>query len=258
MNHLPILIVIPARLNSSRLPKKMLANIQGKPMLQWVYEACQRAGKGFSIQIAVDSPELIHACADFGASAMLTSKAHQSGSSRCLEVWQQLQNQGFYFQGLINVQGDEPFLDPTLLQKMGDFLRTEQQSIVTAASPFSNHEEILDPNCVKVGFSQLNHLATFFSRTAPANMVESVNEKKNHPDVFFKHIGIYGFPAKMPLATILGATSPNSTRERLEQLAWMDSGLPIHVLTTAPAFGGVDSEDDLKRAREYAFSRGNS
>ena len=252
MSNLPILVVIPARLNSSRLPRKMLADIHGKPMLQWVYEACQNAAPGFQVQIAVDSPELLEACAAFGASAMLTSDAHESGSSRCLEVWQHLQNQGLQFQGLINVQGDEPFLDPSLLQSMADFLQTEKKSIVTAASPISNPEEIKDPNCVKVGFSEMDQSATYFSRIAPKQNADSFNSNQVQTDVFFKHLGIYGFPASLPLPNVLGASSPNSRRERLEQLAWLDSGLPIHVLTVAPTFGGVDSAEDLERARAYA------
>jgi len=248
MSKLPILIVIPARLHSSRLPKKMLADIQGKPMLQWVYEACQKAGQGFQVQIAVDCPDLMDACVAFGACAMLTSDAHESGSSRCLEVWQQLQSQGLRFQGLINVQGDEPFIEPALLQKMGAFLQTEAQDIVTAAIPISNSEEIEDPNCVKVGISKLDNKATCFSRQNP----ESFKSNQVQTDVFFKHLGIYGFPANLPLEKVLGASTPNSRRERLEQLAWMDLGFPIRVLTVAPTFGGVDSADDLERARAYA------
>lgn len=230
----------------------MLADIHGKPMLQWVYEACQQSGPDFTVQIAVDSTELMEACAAFGASAMLTSEAHESGSARCLEVWQELQNQGLHFQGLINVQGDEPFLDPGLLQKMGTFLKSERPSIVTAASPFSNPEEIQDPNCVKVGFSKIDQRATWFSRIAPNPDPDSCNSNSVQTDVFFKHLGIYGFPAGLALANVLGASSPNSRRERLEQLAWMDLGFSIHVLPAAPTFGGVDSADDLERARAYA------
>jgi len=255
MSSLPILIVIPARLGSSRLPQKMLADINGKPMLQWVYEACQRAGDGFLVQIAVDSPELIEACAAFGVSALLTSDAHESGSSRCLEAWQQLNSLGQRFQGLINVQGDEPFLEPTLLQHMGNFMRSNQHTIVTAASPFLNPEEMKDPNCVKVGFSKQDCRAVYFSRTAPNPGGDALEPQTNTPDVIFKHLGIYGFPAALPLASILGASSANSDRERLEQLAWLDAGLSIHVLAVAPSFGGVDSAQDLARARAYAAGR---
>ena len=250
------LIVIPARLNSSRLPRKMLADIEGKPMVQWVYEACKKAGSEFRVEIGVDSLELLEVCRSFGADVIMTSIHHESGSARCLEVWNHLQAQGHRFAGLINVQGDEPFLEPTLLQEMGAALLRSEHTIVTAASPISTPQELPDPNCVKVGFNKNTLLATYFSREV---LLESAPNKIQEEDInglFYKHLGIYGFPSSMPIESILGATTPNSKQQRLEQLAWMDAGIPIEVIPVSTSFGGVDSAEDLLRARAYAALQG--
>lgn len=250
------LIVIPARLNSSRLPRKMLADIEGKPMVQWVYEACKKAGSEFRVEIGVDSLELLEVCRAFGADVIMTSIHHESGSARCLEVWNHLQAQGHRFAGLINVQGDEPFLEPTLLQELGAALLRSEHTIVTAASPISTLQELTDPNCVKVGFNPNSHLATYFSREV---LLESAPNKIQEEDInglFYKHLGIYGFPSSMPIESILGATTPNSKQQRLEQLAWLDAGIPIEVIPVSTSFGGVDSAEDLLRARAHATLQG--
>ena len=248
----PLLIVIPARLNSSRLPHKMRAAIEGKPMLQWVYEACKKAGPEFHVEIGVDSQELLEVCRSFGADATMTSSDHESGSSRCREVWNHLQAKGDRFSGLINVQGDEPFLEPNLVKQMGTLIAKSQNTIVTAASPISTLQELEDPNCVKVGFTPNTNLATFFGREVPLKSETHSIQEEDILGAYFKHIGIYGFPATLPLNSLLGASSPNSRKQRLEQLAWLEAGIPIEVIPVSNSFGGVDSAEDLERARAYA------
>ncbi len=237
--------IIPARWGSTRFPGKPLHLIAGKPLLQHVWEQCRRAKSLDSVIIATDDMRIAKAAFDWGAEVAMTSKSHQSGTDRIAEVARK--SQGFDF--ILNIQGDEPLVEPRLLDRLVETLRSNSDvGIVTAAHPFSNPAEAASPHQVKVIVDRSGD-ALYFSRYAiPFPRNRSVAIK------YLRHQGVYGFRRKTLLDFVRWKPSPLERAESLEQLRALENGVKVHVLLMKHGSPGVDTPADAK-ALEQRLAR---
>lgn len=238
-----VLIVIPARYGSSRLPGKMLKELAGKPVLQHVYEACAKANAG-EVLIATENQIVVDAAAKFGAKAVLTSDACQSGTDR---VYEAAQNRPETI--IINVQGDEPFVQPATIQKIAQLLQKEPAcDIASAVAPTLNEDKINDPNCVKAVLNK-DGKALYFSRSRVPYKREITEENKQIP--YWQHCGIYGYQRKALERFVSLPPSNLEMLERLEQLRALEDGMTLKCVVIDSAGPAIDTASDLQAAEEY-------
>jgi 3-deoxy-manno-octulosonate cytidylyltransferase (CMP-KDO synthetase) len=234
--------VIPARLASTRLPRKMLREICGKPLIGVVYEAVRKSPLLSDVIVATDSEEIMAVCRAHGWNAEMTSSVHRSGTERVHEISVRVAAEVY-----INVQGDEPMVRAEQLSTLLRVMENSSAQVGTVMTP-ANEEDIHNPNAVKV-VSDLGGRALYFSRaTIP------FDRDSTHPR-YFKHLGLYAY-RKAALDKFV--TLPESSlerSERLEQLRFLENGIPIYVGETPYDSIGVDTEEDLQRAVEI-LSRG--
>ncbi len=229
--------IIPARWSSTRFPGKPLCLIAGKPLLRHVWERCRRAKNLDEIVIATDDMRIAKAAFDWGAEVALTSSRHGSGTDRIAEVAAKLKGAAL----IINIQGDEPLVDPKLIDRLVSELRRDRKiDIITAANPFSNSAEASSPHQVKV-VVDLSGRALYFSRAAIPFPRDSSASLK-----FLRHQGIYGFRRDALLRFVKWKTSPLERAESLEQLRALENGVRVHVLVTKHGSPGVDTPEDAK------------
>jgi 3-deoxy-manno-octulosonate cytidylyltransferase (CMP-KDO synthetase) len=237
--------IIPARWGSTRFPGKPLHLIAGKPLLRHVWERCRRAGQLNSVMIATDDMRIAKAAFNWGAEVALTSPRHQTGTDRVAEVAQKAKE----FAYIINIQGDEPLVDPRLIDKLVAKLRSDYKiDIVTAAHPFESAAAASSPNQVKV-VVDLSGRALYFSRAA----VPFPRNRSGHPK-FLRHQGIYAFRRPALLRFVKWRPSPLERAESLEQLRALENGVTVHVLVTKHGSPGVDTPQDAK-ALEQKLAR---
>lgn len=230
------LAVIPARYASTRFPGKPLALIQGKPMIQRVYEQVLKSNMVAAAIVATDDERIASAVENFGGTVVMTQENHPSGTARCFEVWQQ-SNAGFTH--LVNIQGDEPFIHPESIDTLISLLEDPNAAIATLAKINSNSQDFNNANIVKV-VRDVNDFALYFSR---ANIPFSRNE--NRETRFLQHVGIYGFSRAGITAINESKTSILEELEQLEQLNWLENGLKIKVGLTEHHARGVDVPEDI-------------
>lgn len=237
------LIVIPARYGSTRLPGKALKLLAGKPVVQYVYEACQKANIG-EVLIATENQIVVDAAAQFGAKAVLTSDTCQSGTDRVYEA-----AQGRTEKFIINVQGDEPFLKPDTLKKIAALLQQDEScDIASAVAPMLDEEKINNPNCVKAVLNQ-DGKALYFSRSRVPYKREVTEENKNIP--YWQHCGIYGYRREALQRFVSLPASPLEKLEKLEQLRALEDGMTLKCVVIEPAGPAIDTAQDLQNAEEY-------
>ncbi len=235
--------VIPARYLSSRFQGKVLADILGKPMLQHVWERAQQARLLDDLIIACDDERVEKVARDFGAKVVLTSKDHLSGTDRICEVVNPLE-----VKVVINIQGDEPLIHPTMIDSLARVLLDDPSlSVATIMKVIDNREVIHDPNVVKVVIDK-NNFALYFSRSPIP--FHALNSEIKLP-VYFKHIGLYGYSKdflfiykNLPLLYL-------EKVERLEQLRILEEGFRIKVIETKYDTIGVDTPQDLEKVEGY-------
>ena len=226
--------IIPARWGSTRFPGKPLHVIAGKPLIQHVWERCRRASALDEIVIATDDLRIAEAAFAFGAEVSLTAKSHRSGTDRIAEVAKKLTG----VTHILNVQGDEPIIDPKLINRLAKTLVSEKLEMITAANPFSNNEPIENPNAVKVVVNKVGD-ALYFSRSA---IPFARDGKAALP--YYRHQGIYGYSRKFLLQFVRWKPSPLEQTEQLEQLRALENGAKIRVLITKTISFGVDTPED--------------
>jgi 3-deoxy-manno-octulosonate cytidylyltransferase (CMP-KDO synthetase) len=241
------LIVIPARLKATRLPDKALALIEGEPMIVHVWRRAMEAECG-PVLVATDAPSVQDAVAAAGGEAMLTSEMHQSGSDRIYEALTRV-DQGRKFTSIVNLQGDLPTLDPTLIRACLATIQGGKADIGTLAAEIRREEERADPNVVKVVGSPLQEpntlRALYFTRaTAPYG-----------DGPLYHHIGIYAYTRDALERFVKLPPSALEKREKLEQLRALEAGLRIDVALVDTVPLGVDTPAELARARELLKSR---
>jgi 3-deoxy-manno-octulosonate cytidylyltransferase (CMP-KDO synthetase) len=226
--------IIPARWNSTRFPGKPLHLIGGKPILRQVWEQSILASNLDSVIIATDDMRIAEAAFDWGAEVALTSPRHCSGTDRVAEVARSAKN----FAYIINIQGDEPLVDPRLIDKLVEKLRSDRKvGIVTAAHPFGSVTEASSPHQVKVVVDRKNR-ALYFSRAA-IPFPHSFSRTK-----YLRHQGIYGFRRDVLLQFVKWKPAPLECAESLEQLRALENGVKVHVLITAGGLPGIDTPKD--------------
>ena len=237
--------IIPARFASSRFPGKPLAEIMGKSMIRRVYEQVQKADRISEVVVATDDERIFNHVKSFGGNVLMTSKEHQSGTDRCAEV---IENQQFSdFDLIVNIQGDEPFINPIQIDLLIDFLcQNHGFEIATLAKKIDSKEAIFNPNIVKAVFGS-NQKALYFSRH-PIPFFRGISEEIWHEKGnFFKHIGLYAFRKETLKIISKLPQSPLEKAESLEQLRWLENGYSIGVEITDLETFGIDSPEDLKK-----------
>lgn len=231
------LAVIPARLASTRLPRKVLRQIAGKPMLQWIVEAALASPLLDRVVVATDSDEVMALAAQHGWEAMLTSPELQSGSDRVHAVAQQISAEI-----VVNIQGDEPMLRPAHIDALlAPFARPGIDAQVTTLWTPCTPEEITDPNAVKVVLAEDGRTLYFSRATIP------YDRERTGGIVYRKHLGLYAYRREALDRFAALPPHPLETTERLEQLRLLAHGIPIYVEETPHTTIGVDTEADLER-----------
>jgi len=234
--------VIPARLASTRLPRKMLREIAGKPLIGVVYEAVRSSPLLTRVLIATDSEEIMSVCRQHGWEAQMTSSSHRSGTERVHEVSQR-ESADVY----VNVQGDEPLVRSEQIATLLRVMENMSAQVGTVMTPAAEID-ISNPNAVKV-VTDLNGKALYFSRaTIPF-------DRDGTSPRYFKHLGLYAY---RKAALDLFVTLPESSlekNERLEQLRFLENGISIFVGETPYDSVGVDTEEDLRRVLEIQQGR---
>lgn len=234
---LSVLGVIPARLESTRLPRKVLREIAGRPMICHVYERARQARQLGDVLVATDSQEVVDACARFDIPAILTSAAHVSGTDRVWEV-----AQGRHADVYVNIQGDEPLVTTGHIARLVEPFLAYPDTQVTTLRIRATAEEIDNPNAVKV-VCDAHDRALYFSRYPIPYHRDAGGVPGAVP--LFKHLGLYGYRAAALDTFHRLAPSFLETTERLEQLRFLEHGVPIVVTETHEATIGVDTEQDL-------------
>ena len=241
-------VLIPARLSSSRLPNKALADIHGKPMVVCVAEQAAKS-RATRVVVATDHADIEAACRAHGVDVVMTSDQHERGSTRLAEAAAVLKLQ--QHQIVVNVQGDEPLIEPELINRTAEVLVEHNVQMATAAHELHDFDEFLNPNVVKVVLDK-NGNALYFSRAPIAYPRDSMlkGERTLPAATPLRHIGIYAYRAGFLQRYAEMSESPLETTESLEQLRVLWHGFPIAVEITdkAPA-AGVDTQEDLDRVR---------
>lgn len=235
-------IIIPARFGSSRLPGKPLSLIGDKPMIQHVWNRASESGAD-RIIVATDDPRIQQVCNDFGAECLLTQKDHQSGSDRIVEVCKKLDFNDNDI--IVNLQGDEPFMSPVLIDELvANKKKFPSVGVATMCKIIEDISIFANPSVVKVEFHD-NGIAKFFRR---------VHEpiQSDNGILGYKHLGIYAYSVGTLKQFIEWPVAPLEKKESLEQLRFLHNGIDIHVGVTNHSTGlGIDTEEDLIAAKDF-------
>ena len=253
------IVVIPARYESTRLPGKVLADINGKPMIQWVVEKAKLSGAS-QVIVATDNDEVESVVKSFGGEVCKTRSDHQSGTERLAEVMTTYQFTDD--QVIVNVQGDEPFIPPENIAQVADNLAIQNSArMATLAIKITDVEEAFNPNAVKVLCDKNGHALYFSRATIPYDRNRFLNKDAitEIGDFYLRHIGIYAYRAGFIKDYVTWPASQLEQIESLEQLRVLWQGEKIHVAvaeSTVPV-EGVDTPEDLERAIQYAKTLSN-
>ena len=231
------IIVIPARYESTRLPGKPLLEVSGKSLVQLVYERASESRLADSVIVATDDRRIMDAALSFGAEAVMTSPSCKSGTDRVFEAVKDTD-----FDLIINVQGDEPFIRPDMIDLLFSVMENESLDVATLCAPVADDNEYSNPNTVKVVLDK-NGFALYFSRS-PIPYVRNGNTRS----MLYKHIGVYGFKREFLQQFVSMQKSRLEETESLEQLRILENGYRIKVLTTHYDGFGIDTREDLQRA----------
>jgi 3-deoxy-manno-octulosonate cytidylyltransferase (CMP-KDO synthetase) len=246
---LAAIAVIPARFASSRFPGKSIATATGKPLIQHVVERARSARRLADVVVATDDRRIVDALRPFGTRCVMTSPAHPSGTDRIAEV-----AGGLSESIIVNVQGDEPEIDPATIDELVAWLEQSGQDMATAATPFPAGADPGDPNLVKVAIG-LNGQALYFSRSVIPFCRDSTSAAE---PTYYLHQGVYAYRRKFLLELASWAPTPLEMSEKLEQLRVLEHGRGIHVILTDRAVHGIDTAEQyeafVKRYKEVAIS----
>lgn len=235
--------IIPARYGSTRFPGKPLADIKGKTMIRRVYEQASKAGSLHEVVVATDDDRIIKEVESFGGKAVMSSASHSSGTERCAEV---LDNLSIDVDVVINIQGDEPFIDPGKIDLLAAMFSDSAVDIATLSAKITDDADLKNPNVVKL-VSGTDGKALYFSRSvipflrnaASGNLVNNFN--------FQKHIGIYAYRSEVLRKIVKLPEGTLEKAESLEQLRWLEHGFSIFVSETESEGFAIDTPDDLSK-----------
>ncbi len=243
-----IIVVIPARLNSTRLPNKVLLDLKGKTVLQRVYEQCLKAKNIDEVYIATDSTKVQKSCETFTKNIIMTKDTHESGTDRIAEAVQTIE-----CDVIINVQGDEPFMEPELIEKLADTFKSTTTKMVSAMHRIEKIEDLKNHNVVKVTIDK-NNEALYFSRSIIPHHRDEWESLLNHHELipealkFYRHLGIYGYTKDFLLTYSNMEQSYLERLEKLEQLRVLENGYKIRMVETSYNSIGIDTQADYEKA----------
>ena len=232
-----ILGIIPARYGSTRFEGKPLALINGKMMIQRVYEQSCKADRLSEVVVATDDERIYNAVLGFGGKAVMTSTNHKSGTDRCREV---VDKEGAGFEAVINIQGDEPYINPLQINQIAELISDKDTPIASLCKPVHDAEELASPNAVKVVFDK-NGKALYFSRFAIPYLRNKVER------TFYKHIGIYAYKTLTLREISALPQSGLELAESLEQLRWLENGYTVRMGVTEFESFSVDVPEDITK-----------
>jgi len=236
-----VLGIIPARYNSSRLPGKPLADIMGTSIIQRVYEQASKCKQLRKVIVATDDERISFHVKSFGGNVMMTSKNHESGTDRCGEILEKsIEN----FDVIINIQGDEPFIEPSQISQLISLFDESNVQIATLSKKIEDYDTLTNINKVKVFFDKENNANSFVRN-------HEITEEEFHKKNFYKHIGIYAFRADI-LEKITKLSPSKSEQDlNLEQLRWLDNKFKIKVGITEFESQSVDTTEDIEKIVEF-------
>ncbi|MEN8254885.1 MAG: 3-deoxy-manno-octulosonate cytidylyltransferase, partial [Verrucomicrobiota bacterium] len=235
--------VIPSRWGSTRFPGKSLAMISGKPMIQWVVERVKLARKLDAVIVATDDQRIadcVHAMELLDVQVAMTRADHPSGTDRIAEAVQSLEADA-----VINVQGDEPLIDPSLIDELADVISSGEWDMATAATPIDEEDQINDPSVVKAVFNRHGQ-ALYFSRATIPHVRELSDTSTD--GIYWRHIGIYAYRRDYLLRLVAEPPCALENLEKLEQLRALDMGCRMKVVKTQDFGIGVDTPEDVAKA----------
>lgn len=243
--------IIPARYASTRFPGKPLADIGGKTMIQRVYEQAAKALP--NVTVATDDDRIYDEVIRFGGNVVMTAAHHQSGTDRCAEALEKAQKHFKQtFEVVVNIQGDEPFIDPEQIDLLCDCFKNEKTDIATLVKPITDNSLVFDPNKPKVVVGTDNQ-ALYFSRS-PIPYLRGVEQEQWHKvHTFYQHIGLYAYRTHVLKEITHLPQSRLELAESLEQLRWLENGYTIAVRETHHDSIGIDTPQDLEHLKRMGL-----
>ena len=238
-----ILGIIPARYESSRFPGKPLADIAGKSMIQRVYEQSSKVQAFTKVLVATDHKKIYEHVLAFGGNVVITSPAHPTGTDRCYEA---LHKEDKYYEFVINIQGDEPFISPAQIELLLSVLNPAVE-LATLVKKIDREEELNDPNEAKVVINK-NMEGIYFSRSPIPYQKDTPKSEWIHKHVCYKHIGIYSYRSDVLDSITKLPVSALEKAESLEQLRWIENGYAIKVAITNIDSMSIDTPEDIEKA----------
>jgi len=237
--------IIPARYASSRFPGKPLADIKGKSMIRRVYEQASMALE--TVFVATDDERIYDVVKSFDGRVVMTSSLHKSGTDRCAEAVRLAEREcGEIFDVVLNIQGDEPYIEPRQIELLMQCFTEPGTQIATLVKAADNTDSVFDPNRPKVVFNNQNE-ALYFSRSTIPFIMGKGNADWPDSHVFFLHVGLYGYRKDVLLEITTLPQSPLELAESLEQLRWIENGYRIAIRVTTYDSFGIDTPDDLQK-----------
>jgi 3-deoxy-manno-octulosonate cytidylyltransferase (CMP-KDO synthetase) len=237
-----ILGVIPARYASSRFPGKPLVDILGKSMIQRVYEQAKKSNKLNEVVVATDDERIFNHVKSFGGQAVMTEANHPSGTDRCFEAFKKL---GKDFKYIINIQGDEPFIDPSQIDLLAGVCDGKTE-LATLMIPVNSHEVLFDTGEVKITMNN-KHEALYFSREVIPH-IKGVDKKDWHKHFpYYRHVGMYAYRADVLKEITTLVPSSLEKAESLEQLRWLENGFKIKLAITDFDSHCIDTPEDIEK-----------
>ncbi|MBR6264701.1 MAG: 3-deoxy-manno-octulosonate cytidylyltransferase [Prevotella sp.] len=241
--------IIPARYSSTRFPGKPLAMLGGKPVIQHVYEKVSSVMD--AVYVATDDQRICDVVTGFGGRVIMTSPDHKSGTDRIAEAWRKINSDADV---VINVQGDEPFVQPSQITSLSSCFEDSSTEIATLGKPFNSIEEVENPNSPKIVVDKRG-FAMYFSRSVIPFVRGKEREKWLESYPFLKHLGIYAYRGSILEQLTQLPQSPLEIAESLEQLRWLENGFRIRVGITNIETVGIDTPEDLLRAEDFLKSQ---
>lgn len=236
--------IIPSRYGSTRFPGKPLVIIKGKSMIQRVYEQVAKSNRISKIVVATDDEQIFNHVKKFNGEVMMTDINHTNGTSRCNEIISVLEKKDEFFDVVVNIQGDEPYINPKQIDSIINLFKNKNVQIGTLAKKINLFDELFDPNVVKLVLDNKNNALYFSRHSIP--MIRGINEKDWLNNFsFFKHIGIYGYKSNILKEIANMPEGKLEHVEKLEQLRWLENGIPISVDITDFESIAIDTYDDL-------------
>ena len=240
--------IIPARYGSTRFPGKPLADVDGKPMIQRVYEQAKKCPLLSEVVVATDDIRIETVVKQFKGNVVMTSAHHESGTDRCFEALKK--NSNTVYDVVVNIQGDEPFIHPDQILKVITCFNDKNVTIATLAKKITTDNELDNINTVKVVMDK-NKDALYFSRTALPYYNKKAMTDRSKVHTFYKHLGIYGYRTNTLLDITQLKRSPLEIAESLEQLRWIENGYKIRMELTDHEAYSIDTPEDLKQAIDF-------